>query len=252
MNTRTTLLRSIALRRFDRLPRLAFADYLEEQCTDADTLTAEFIRVGVALAEGVDHHPPKVWCDCERCKLVRRQAELFDAMANTSLLTDSGYRPSGIEGGFTPANYAGGFPVSVNARWGFSDLTGMPLAVGRLFLCLPMTHTAVEFHGISGRPVRRETWSVVVRVLTATGCRGGRVAATVGPVVGQNYHPAFECEYPVDHACRVPTLVRKAVRRCLTNRTRDSQHMGTVPANPPPPARLVPAVHPVMRRRGRR
>ncbi len=264
MNTRTALLRSIATHRFDHLPRLVYADYLDEHPTDpTDALTAEFIRVGVELANGVGAnvpgtHRPSASCDCTRCKLTRRQAELFDVMAHVTLLIDSGYRPSGIECEFTPTNYAGGFPAVGHSRWGFSNVSGMPLAVGRVFQCLPVNFLTVQFYVYDTRPLRRLTWQVVVAVTDRTDTRGGRVAATVGPIVGQNYHPSFSCEYPVGAAARVPTLVRKAVRRCLTNLTGNGERWVPVVTDTfgePDAAevrRVGPAARPITRRRGRR
>jgi uncharacterized protein (TIGR02996 family) len=257
MNTRATLLRTVARRRFDILPRLVLADWLEENGDGTgDLLTAEFIRVGVELSSGADAHRPSVSCDCTRCKLRRRQTELFDLMAHVSLLTDSGFNPIALDFAFESSNYAGGFPAVGHARAMAPDPAGLPLAVGRVFLTLPVNFLTVRFAVFGGRPVRRETWQVSVSVTNSTDTRGGRVAATVGPVVGQNYRAAFSCEHPVDHASRVPTLVRKAVRRCLTNRTSNGERRATVPVPASPPLAEWPTMTAEMRtafrRRGRR
>ena len=276
MNTRTALLRDIARRRFDMLPRLALADYLDEHPADpTDALTAEFVRVGVELASGgganvPGTHRPSASCDCVRCKLTRRQAELFDVMAHVGLLRESGFERIGFNTTISPTEYAGGFPAVFRSWWAGLPLTGLPLAVSRVFLCLPVNFMTANFSFGGTRRNRagvmpRVTWQVSVSVTDATSTRGGRVVATVGPivtvvgpVVGQVCRPVFACEYPVSAASRVPTLIRKAVRRCLTNRTGNGERRGIVVTDTfgePDPAevrRVGPAARPITRRRGRR
>lgn len=88
----------------DDLPRLVYADALEETGDAAKVARAAFIRVQVeaarlAAAVGSACHPPNDWCDCNRCRCERRAVLLFD-----------GFRPAWFDYPYQPIrNYTRGF-----------------------------------------------------------------------------------------------------------------------------------------------
>jgi uncharacterized protein (TIGR02996 family) len=89
---REAFIADIAATPADDLPRLVFAEWLDDQETEADAARAEFIRIQIELAKGVpcrwmgtpvrcEIYSPRQACDgCRRRQdLRRRERELFDA-----------------------------------------------------------------------------------------------------------------------------------------------------------------------------
>lgn len=234
MITNPAMLANIALNRFDNLPRLVYADWLDEQGDDDATRTAEFIRVGVALAESKrPAHRSSVECDCDHCRLVRRHTELHDAGAsywNTDVVK---LTHLGFEEVYQPViNLAGGFVNHFRAafRKGIvlttrpKNLTRLAHAVGQAFRLMPIGSASIQFRNRAS--TRREVlgsiwvnWRVDVAALTMPKDNSFRVSALVGPVTSRGeVTPTFTCEYLTNHVKRIPHLARVAARRCLINR----------------------------------
>lgn len=232
MNTNPAMLANIARNRFDHLPRLVYADWLDEQGDDDAARTAEFIRVGVALAGHPQRHRPSGECDCDRCRLVRRQTELHDAGAsywNTDVvrLTHLGFTEV-----YQPVeNYTGGFVGhfrSVFQRdhvltWFRKGVTRLAHAVGEAFRLMPVASASVQFHDrrrLINRPGRR-TLLVEVRAypLASASSQCVRVVGVISLVGdGGSSMPLVSCEYHANHPKRVPHLARVATHRLLCQR----------------------------------
>lgn len=83
MNEREGFLRSIIVNPADDLPRLVFADWLDEH---NEPSRAEFIRVQIALGKWPgDYRPQTTEEDSEQWRLVKRAQELIDADLARSL-----------------------------------------------------------------------------------------------------------------------------------------------------------------------
>lgn len=224
------MLANIALSRFDHLPRLVYADWLDEQDDDDAMRTAEFIRVGVELAGHPQQHRASGECDCDRCRLVRRQTELHDFGAsywNTDVVR---LTHLGFEEVYQPVlNFAGGFVEHFRAtfRKGIvlttspKNFTRLAHAVGQAFRLMPIGSASVQFRNRAPtRPHRYiwGTWQVDVVAQPLTKDNSFRVSALVGPVTNGRIIQTFTCEYLTNHVKRIPHLARVAARRCLINR----------------------------------
>lgn len=230
MITNPAMLAGIARNRFDHLPRLVYADWLDEQSDDTATRTAEFIRVGVALVDMPQQHRASDVCDCERCRLVRRQTELFDAGAAVDYTNTANVYRLGFDEVHQPViNYAGGFVCHFRAtfRKGIvlttrpTGITRLAHAVGQAFRLMPIDSASIQFRNYAPtRPHRYiwGTWQVDVVAKPMPKGNSFRVSALIGPVTNGRIIQTFTCEYLANHVKRIPHLARVAVRRCLINR----------------------------------
>lgn len=232
MTEREAHLRGIALDRFNRLPRLVFADWLDEQQEPSDSLFAEFIRVSCQLADLTRIHPLATWCDCERCRLGRRKCELFDqgSCSNVFWWRSSTIQPVGPQ----LNDYEEGFPATY--RMSHQNLLvqdiSIPLRISRVFLNLPVREVLVDFIARPSRPRNRGDITWRLGITTSIPSDGVPVVSgRIGPIVNRVDHTTFECMYSVSDLKRIPTLARKAAYRCMTNRISNSE--GRVPRRCP-------------------
>lgn len=247
MNTNPAMLANIARNRFDHLPRLVYADWLDEQSDDTATRTAEFIRVGVALVDMPQQHRASDVCDCDRCRLVRRQTELFDAGAAVVYPIAVDLYRLGFDEIYQPlVNYTGGFVDHFRAEFRSGhvltslDLNRLAHAVGETFRLMPVGSVSIRFRNrrtSRGEVLRHSwnTWQVDVVAQTTRKENSFRVCALVGPVSNGRVFATFTCEYLTNHVKRIPHLARVAARRSLFNRHDSKETRRTPPPRPLPP-----------------
>lgn len=141
---RAAFLRNIAVHRFHALPRLVYADWLDEHGPDqpADAKRAEMIRLAHDLVAVPEHHKPTDWCDCDRCRMMRRLTVLKDEGINNYPDPEPSRRLI-----CKKAMTVGGFPVGAVAeayRMPISD-NGVGLEVARYFSAWPVADVMVTF-----------------------------------------------------------------------------------------------------------
>lgn len=141
MSDRAAFLRNIAEFRFSTLPRMVYADWLDECGPDqpADAKRAELIRAASYLAEATEEHRPALHCDCDRCRLSRRIDELSDEGISNYPDPEPSHRLN-----FEKLAVVGGFPVAAIA---IADLPitddSVGLEVARCFAAWPLTSLLV-------------------------------------------------------------------------------------------------------------
>ncbi len=186
MSDRAAFLRTIAEQRFSVLPRLVYADWLDEHGDDqpTDAKRAELIRASQYLAESEEEHRPATYCDCDRCRLHRRVTELRDEGVDN--ITDTCPGLSLIVTGWTLSH---GMPVAAKAN----NTRSLPISdnrvgmeIARLFLAWPLVALTVQFDEPRGENVRWRM-EVTVRQPPIEGKQGAAVRVDLTP---ETFDPA--------------------------------------------------------------
>jgi len=236
MSDRAAFLRAIAENRFSPLPRLVYADWLDEFGDDqpTDAKRAELIRANVYYSELKEEHKPVTYCDCDRCRLHRRLTEITDEMVNNLGTT----HPSDHMMVWKTVE-VGGFPVAAYVR---SDLrvhdSRVGMEVARLFLAWPLTALAVQFNEPRGENVRWQM-TATVRQPPIEGKDGAAVRVDLTPeLLNPDDYPrgvlsaderfgegwvsqdqwTVTKHRPAPTLAKVPDTVRKLVKRVAAER----------------------------------
>lgn len=232
MTDRAAFLRNIAEQRFSVLPRLVYADWLDEFGPDqpADAKRAELIRASQYLDESKDEHKPVMHCDCDRCRMARRVTELRDEGINN--ITDTS---PGISLIVTKWVLSHGMPVAAKAH----NTRSLPiydnsvgLNVARLFLAWPLTALAVQFDE-PGAEVRWQL-DITVNPPPVEGRHGAAVRVRLTPELLEPATDGYTFASPrmwtsqdqwavVKHRpaptlAKVPDIIRKLVKRVAAER----------------------------------
>lgn len=232
MSDRTAFLRNIAVHRFHTLPRLVYADWLDEHGPDqpADARRAELIRLANDVAAlPPESHKPAAECDCDRCRMTRRHTEMTDAgIRNWDAMPSGSFRLGGLI-------TEGGFPVRTNltALMPIAD-TRVGFEVAAFFREWPLVNlqavfsdpapdwrrrltVAIDPDPDGGRPIVGV--SVVPEYLDPLAPVGSRQVASE-PYISQDQLAAYEYV-----AARSPeeatVVVRKTVKKVLRQRRTD-------------------------------
>ena len=242
MSDRAAFLRNIAELRFASLPRLVYADWLDEHGDDqpTDAKRAELIRASQYLAESKQEHQPVTHCDCDRCRLHRRVTELKDEGVDN--ITDT---CPGLSLIVTNWVLSHGMPVAAKAN----NTRSLPISdsrvgteIARLFLAWPLTALVVQFNEPRGENVRWKM-EVTVRQPPTPGRDGAAVRVDLTPEVHMSeaggHYTGFASRgtffanlsewvsqdqwtvtkhRPAPSLAKVPDTVRKLVKRVAAER----------------------------------
>lgn len=226
MTDRESLMRAICAAPHDDLPRLVFADWLQESGADADAAFAEFIRIQCDMAKATCQHPAAQWCDCDPCRWARRVVELFDRWMGLfpaccgigRMPIDYQFLKNAELGALT--HWRRGFPWRVRAVIDYPRIHAIPTQVCRLFEAFPVTEVNVELV----RPPRTRNLWMHVWVQQNESSQLGPVCGMLSYMrmssLGGLPHgvPFVETVRPLKDHAEIPMRVRGCVRELLSRR----------------------------------